>query len=135
MNFHLLDDQHLEVLAGDIASGIWNYASGVLSRDGEKSVQVDGNTKSMEIRLKRQVSSLDTMSDLPVGGLLGTALNTVLGPVGGLASGAIGAIAGKVEFVCIGCQLVDGRKFICRMRNSMLKEWRKFCSDVSEKPK
>ena len=133
MNFHELDDHHLEVLAGDIASGIWNYASGAIRRDGEKPVQMDGNTSWLEIRLKRKVSSLDTMSDLPVGGLIGSALSTALGPIGSIANSAIGLVAGKVEFVCIGCQLRDGRKFICRMRNSMLNELRKFCQDVREK--
>lgn len=135
MDFHLLDDHHIEVLAGDLNAGIWNFAKGIMSKDGEDSVNLEKNTRSMEIRLKKKVSNLDTMSELPVGGLTGAALNATLGPVGGLLSSALGFVAGKQDFFCVGCQLQDGRKFIARMRGTVLKELRKFCSNVKEKEK
>lgn len=133
MQFHVLDDHHIEVLAGDIAKGIWKFAAGAISREGEETVPLVENTESLEIRLKRKVSNLDTMSDLPMGGLIGAALGTVLGPVGSIANSAIGLVAGDQEFFCIGCRLTDGRRFIARMRGSVLKQVRKLSKTVKEK--
>lgn len=135
MDFHILDDNHIEVLAGDLSKGIWNFASGVMSKDGEDSVRLEKNTRSMEIRLKKKVSNLDTLSDLPVGGITGAALNVALGPVGSLLGSALGFVAGKQDFFCIGCQLEDGRSFIARMRGTVLNKLRKFCNNVKEKEK
>lgn len=132
MDYHLLDDKHIEILAGDVAKGIWDYASGAISREGELAVNLDNNTKSLSLRKTQKVSSLDTLSDLPASNLMGMALGTLLGPLGGLASSAVGLVAGKHEFVCIGCELIDGRKFIARMRASVYKQWNKFCKSQED---
>ncbi len=130
MEFHRLDDKHIEILAGDLARGVWNFANQQISRDGEKSIGLERNTKSLEIRMKRQVSKMDTLSELPVGNLVGMALGTAFGPLGGLASQAVGFAVGKSDFLCIGCQLLDGRKFIAWMSKSVLEQWEK-ASNIS----
>ncbi len=134
MEFHRLDDNHIEVLAGDLKKGFWRVDSGIIHCEGEDPVPIEKNTRLIEVRLKRKVSNLDTLSDLPVGGIVGMTLSTLLGPVGGLASSAVGLVAGKNEFICIGCQLLDGRKFIAWMRSSLLKKWENF-GEYKEKKK
>lgn len=129
MDYHLLDKDHIEVLAGDIKSGFWKFASEILSRDGEENVQIGKNVKSLQIRLKRKVNNLDTLSNLPASGIVNTILGSLLGPLGGLAGSAVGLVVGKNEYICIGCQLNDGRKFLARMRGSVFAEWRKFCDE------
>jgi len=131
MNYHLLDENHIEILAGDIAKGIWNFASDAINREGEE-VQLKSNTKTMEIRLKRQVGKLDTISEHPVSPFMGMVLGTLWGPIGGLAGTAVGIVAGKSEFLCVGCQLKDGRKFIAYMRNSVFDVWSKACPDAKQ---
>ena len=123
MDYHLLDENHIEILAGDIARGLWTYSKGNISRDGEGSVRLEKNTKTLNLRKTQKVSNLDTMTDLPASNLVGMALGAVLGPFGGLASKAVGLAAGTLDYVCIGCELVDGRKFIARMRSSVYKHW------------
>ncbi len=134
MEFHRLDDKHIEVLAGDLARGFWKFSSDQISRDGEAPIKLDKSTKSLELRMKRQVSKMDTISDLPVGNIVGMALGNVLGPLGGLASSAVGFAVGKSDFMCIGCQLTDGRKFIAWMSKSVLENWEK-SSNVKAKEK
>jgi hypothetical protein len=123
MDYHLLDENHIEILAGDIARGLWTYSKGNISRDGEGSVPLEKNTKTLNLRKTQKVSNLDTMTDLPASNLVGMALGAVLGPFGGLASKAVGLATGTLDYVCIGCELVDGRKFIARMRSSVYKRW------------
>jgi hypothetical protein len=130
MNYHLLDDNHIEILAGDIAQGIWDFATDAISRDGEVAIALAKNVKSTEVRLKRQVGKLDTISDLPVSGIMGVVMGTLWGQVGGLAATAVGMAAGKSEYLCIGAQLKDGRKFIAYMSLSVYEAWRKACPDA-----
>lgn len=133
MEYHILDDEHLEVLAGDIAKGYWKLADSAITRDGDKSVNLMNNLKSVTVRIKQKVSTLDSMSDVPVGQVIGMALGVVLGPFGGFANKALGMATGQHEFVCIGCDLGDGRKFIARMRSTVFEKVRKFSAVVNEK--
>ena len=127
MDYHLLDDKHIEILAGDISRGFWNFADGFISRDGETDVKLKQNTKSLNVRKKQKVNNLDTLSELPASNFVGLALAVVLGPAGGLAGHALGAVTGRQEFVCIGAELLDGRKFIARMRSTVYAQWNKLC--------
>ncbi len=86
----------------------------------------------MEVRLKRKVGKLDTISELPVSWLVGVVLGTIWGPIGGLAGSAVGMAAGKDEFLCIGAQLKDGRKFIAYMRGSVYVVWCKAGPDAKK---
>jgi hypothetical protein len=131
-NYHLLDDKHIEILAGDIARGLWNFTTDAISCDGAGEVQLKNNTKSMEIRLTREVGRLDTLSELPVTGLVCVGLSLTMGPMGGLAGTAASMAAGQEKFHCIGCQLKDGRKFIAFMRASVFDEWCKACPDAKK---
>ncbi|MBX9686017.1 MAG: hypothetical protein K2X27_04895 [Candidatus Obscuribacterales bacterium] len=133
MEYHLIDHDHIEIIAGDLRQGVWKFASGFLTKDGESAVPLEKNLGSIEVRLKRQVSNLDTVSDLPLNGLMGAAFSTLLGPIGGLASSAVGMVAGKGEFLCLGCHMKDGRKFIAYMRTSLFEQWKKFADKVVEK--
>ena len=126
MEYHLIDEDHIEVLAGDVSRGIWNYSEGKISKDGEASVSLEKNTRVLNKRKSQKVSSLDTMSELPNSNLIGFTLGQIFGPLGGLASAAVGLAAGKLEYVCIGCELLDGRKFIAWMRSSVYEKWNRF---------
>ncbi len=126
MDYHLLDENHVEILAGDIASGIWKIAAGSITNASGLAVPLERNIKSTEVRLKRKIGNLDTVSELPVGNILGLGLGMLLGPFGGLASKAVGMVAGSNEFLCVGCQLTDGRKFIAWMRSSVYDQIQKF---------
>jgi hypothetical protein len=125
MDYHLLDDSHVEILAGDISSGLWKIVSGKIMHENGLAVPLERNIKSLDVRLKRKVGNLDTVSELPVGNIIGLGLGMALGPLGGLASKAVGMIAGNHEFLCIGCQLTDGRKFIAWMRTSVYEQLKK----------
>lgn len=127
MDYHLLDENHIEILAGDIARGLWTFSRGKISRDGEGPVLLEKNTKTLNLRKTQKVSNLDTMSDLPASNLVGMALGQMLGPIGALAGRALGMAAGTLDYVCIGCELNDGRKFIARMRGSVYKRWNEYC--------
>lgn len=132
MDYHLLDDNHIEVLAGDIAPGVWNFAGEAITRDGDETIQLENNTRSLQMRLKRQVGRIDTVSDLPLGGLVGVAFALIWGPIGGLAASLASKVVGTADFFCIGCQLKDGRKFIAYMRNTVYDRWCKSCPDVKK---
>ncbi len=125
MEYHLLDDHHVEILAGDLSRGFWEFAAGSIKSKNADVIPLEHNIKSMEVRLKRKIGNLDTVSDLPVGNIVGMGLGMFLGPLGGLAGKAVGMIAGNNEFLCIGCQLSDGRKFIAWMRSSVYEQWKK----------
>ena len=84
------------------------------------------------MRLRREVGRLDTISELPVSSLAGVAFTLMWGTLGGLAGAAAGMVAGKQEFICIGCQLNDGRKFIATMRASVFSRWCKACPDAKK---
>jgi hypothetical protein len=130
MNYNLLDDSHIEVIAGDIAAGHWSFTGEALSRDDQAEIQLKHNTKTLEVRLKRQVDRLDTLSDLPVAGLASVACALAFGPLGGLAVAGAGIVAGKDDFYCIGCHLKDGRKFIAYMRAALFERWYKSCPEA-----
>ena len=132
MEYHLLDDEHLEVLAGEIPKGIWKLVNGSIVRDGDESVRINQNIKKWNVRLKQKVSTLDTMNDLPIGRLLGVGLAIAIGPWGGLAGSAVGLVAGKHKFYCVGCELNDGRKVILRMRSTVLEKIKKLSVPVLE---
>lgn len=127
MDYHLLDENHIEILAGDIARGLWKYSQSNISRDGESAIALEKNTKALNLRKTQKVSNLDTLSDLPASSLVGMALGKMLGPLGGLAGKAVGMAAGTLEYVCIGCELEDGRKFIAWMRSSVYQRWNQHC--------
>lgn len=129
--YHKLDEAHVEVLAGDIPKGIWEVAgSNICQKDAAgkstNTVSLSKNIKELTVRLKRSISNFDTFGDVPGGPLVGMACSAVLGPFGGLASGLLHTVAGSSEFVCVGCELSDGRKFIARMRAKIYESWKKY---------
>ena len=133
MEYHRLDDKHIEVLAGDLKRGFWELQSGKFVRDGEQSVSLGDETRALNIRLTRQITNLDSMSDVPMGKIMGFAISSALGPWGSLANTAVGFALPKNDFLCIGCELKDGREFIAWMRRSVLEQWQKVSSIEAKK--
>lgn len=125
MEYHRLDDNHLEVLAGDIAKGYWNLADDSLLSEGQSAVKLTNNIEELTVRIKHKVGTLDTLDNLPVGRIVGMAIGVALGPFGGIAAKAFGMATGTFEFLCIGVSLRDGRKFIVRMRSTVFDKLKK----------
>lgn len=125
MEYHRLDDEHMEVLAGDIAKGYWTLSGDTLLADGQDPVHLANNIQEMTVRIKQKVGTLDTLDNLPVGRIVGMAIGIALGPFGGLAANAFGMATGTFEFLCIGMTLRDGRKFIVRMRSTVFDKLKK----------
>lgn len=125
MEYHRLDDEHMEVLAGDIAKGYWSLNGDTLLADGQDPVRLANNIQEMTVRIKQKVGTLDTLDNLPVGRIVGMAIGIALGPFGGLAAKAFGMATGTFEFLCIGMNLRDGRKFIVRMRSTVFDKLKK----------
>lgn len=125
MEYHRLDDNHLEVLAGDIAKGYWKLEDRSLVASGQTTVDLGSNISELNVRLKQKVGTLDTLDNLPVGRIVGMAIGVALGPFGGIVSKAFGMATGTFEFVCIGMTLCDGRKFIVRMRSTVFDKLKK----------
>lgn len=125
MEYHRLDDDHLEVLAGDIAKGYWSLDESSLRADGQAPVKLNNNIKELTVRIKHKVGTLDTLDNLPVGRIVGMAIGVALGPFGGIAAKAFGMATGTLEFICIGMTLNDGRKFIVRMRSTVFDKLKK----------
>lgn len=133
-----LDEQNIEVLAGDIPKGFWNFDGTAMKEiEGklkqEFPVALEQNIKEMKVRLKRKVNNLDSFSDLPVGHIIGMINGQLLGPLGGIATSIVHNAAGSSEFICVGCELKDGRKFIAWMHGDVYKRWEKLHGDANPK--
>ncbi len=125
-----LDEKNVEVLAGDLPKGFWNFNGSELSQVEKTSVDLAQNIKEMTVRLKRKVNNLD-LEDVPMSHIIGMISGQLLGPIGGLATHAINGVAGSSEFVCVGCELKDGRKFIAWMHGEVFKRWEKLHADAN----
>ena len=133
-----LDEQNIEVLAGDIQKGFWSFDGSAMKELGDSGVKIgnnlvelEQNIKDMKVRLKRKVNKLDTVSDLPLGHIIGMAYGYLLGPFGGIATSVVHSVAGSNEFICVGCELKDGRKFIAWMHGEIYKRWEKLHCDAN----
>lgn len=124
-----LDEKNVEVLAGDLPKGFWNFNGSELSQVEKTSVDLAQNIKEMTVRLKRKVNNLDL--DVPMGHIIGMISGQLLGPIGGLATHAINGVAGSSEFICVGCELKDGRKFIAWMNGEVYKRWEKLHAEAN----
>lgn len=123
-----LDKQNIEVLAGDIPKGFWSFdgtAMKVADATNNFPVALEQNIRDIKVRLKRKINNLDSFSDLPMGHIIGMINFRLLGPFGGLATSLVHNAAGSNEFICVGCELKDGRKFIAWMRQDIFKRWEK----------
>lgn len=134
-----LDLQNVEVLAGDIPKGFWSFDGSVLKvlepeqPAGGLQIPLEQNIKEMTVRLKRKVNNLDSFSELPVGHIIGMINGHLLGPLGGIATSIVHSAAGSNEFICVGCELKDGRKFIAWMHGEIFKRWEKLHGEANPK--
>lgn len=134
-----LDEHNVEVLAGDIPKGFWIFDGTALKELQEGApkrnfpIALEQNIKEMTVRLKRTVNNLDSFSDLPVGHIIGMINGQLLGILGGVATSIMHSAAGNSEFICVGCELKDGRKFIAWMHGDTYKKWEKLHGDANPK--
>lgn len=133
-----LDEHNIEVLAGDIPKGFWMFDGTAMKElqqgDAPKReipVPLEQNIKEIKVRLKRKVNKLDSFSEYPVGHIIGMLNGKLLGPLGGIATSIVHNAAGSSEFICVGCELKDGRKFIAWMHDDIYKRWEKLHVDAN----
>lgn len=124
-----LDEKNVEVLAGDLPKGFWSFNGSELSQIEKKPVDLAQNIKEMKVRLKRKVNNLDL--DVPMGHIIGMISGQLLGPVGSIATHMVNGVAGSSEFICVGCELKDGRKFIAWMHGEVYKRWEKLHAEAN----
>lgn len=131
-----LDERNIEVLAGDVHKGFWLFDGNAMNAPADSGprppVELVQNIKEINVRLKRKINNLDL--DVPASHIIGMINGQLLGPLGGLATHVVTGVAGSSEFICVGCELKDGRKFIAWMHGDVYKKWEKLHSDANPAP-
>jgi hypothetical protein len=115
----IYDGKRLNVIAGDIPEGLWEYDNGVLYKDRDI-----GKAATATFDLMGLLSNVSLQTEQSVKKLSGT---LGWGLAGAVALGPIGMLAGLVmggnrKEVCALCDLKDGRKFLATMDNKIFQQ-------------
>jgi hypothetical protein len=115
----IYDGKRLNIMAGDIAEGLWEYDNGTLYKDRDF-----GKPATATCSLTGLVANVSLQTEQSVKKLSGT---LGWGLAGAVALGPLGMVAGLVmggnrKEVCALCELKDGRKFLATMDNKIYQQ-------------
>lgn len=109
----------IKVVAGDIDKGSWQFTGAFGSATMHKASTKNSLWKGETVDFKKQVASMDLLTEEKVKKLAGTAGwglagGALLGPLGALGGVLLG---GNKKEVAFACYLKDGRKFMATTSN------------------